>query len=613
MICPKCGKGLEDGSKFCIFCGNAVQADSGPSVRRIRSHPGRETYPPRPEVEEVSAQDEEPTVMEEPSDYRYDAPDSAAEETDAWAEEYPGESAFQGGRRNETASVHKKSKLAPILAGTICTAMVALASVAVVMTVRNARKDETLVASTAGESLQQSGALETTEQAPLTMDTEDSTVKAEAAQNEEDLWPEDTFSEGTEDTAGSSAAEEHRESDNNNGTVQTVGSFSGAFEDTGIGSVVGDGTSFYYWKYNSASYSAVGSLGYYGVLPDTVNQLIRMTDGKEEVILEDTGSGTLALVKGKIYYEKVDSGAQKTIWCCSLTDGKTWACQAGRLCGITSDRSYVIGQQDNSETKLFTIRASDGHSAVLRAGGKYAAVHNDKVYYSVPDSEKHWISLRSVDPDGSGDIELCGGSTQDYIMCYPTIGEIRFPTIDGTEYVYFSYGVSGGEALTYQGGKIARVRPDGTGSEVLAGMDDEVNGDFLVNADGTIEVHEFGATTDRFLELYNSGLNWYYVKDGNIYVISDEDGQGQMVMAKEDYSFYSPLKAEAPEADDPEHLDVVSVDTLGNMVFVYFQLGKEQDVQQNWRTRYDLKNGALLAKDLSTGATAEYFRYTVGQ
>ena len=80
-----------------------------------------------------------------------------------------------------------------------------------------------------------------------------------------------------------------------------------------------------------------------------------------------------------------------------------------------------------------------------------------------------------------------------------------------------------------------------------------------------------------------------------------------------DYSFYSPLKAEAPEADDPEHLDVVSVDTLGNMVFVYFQLGKEQDVQQNWRTRYDLKNGALLAKDLSTGATAEYFRYTVGQ
>ena len=234
MICPKCGKGLEDGSKFCIFCGSAVQADTGTSVRRIRSHPGRETYPPRSEAESVLAQDEEPTVIEDPSDYQYDAPGSVSEEAGAWEDEYPAESVFGGGRIEEKVPVHKKSKLAPALAGTICTAMIALASVAVVMTVRNAHKDETLVASTAGESLQQSGALETTEQTPLTMDTEDGTVKAEAAQNEEDLWPEDTFSEEAEDTAGSSAEEETRESDNNNGTVQTVGSFSGAFKDTGI-------------------------------------------------------------------------------------------------------------------------------------------------------------------------------------------------------------------------------------------------------------------------------------------------------------------------------------------------------------------------------------------
>ena len=591
MICPTCGKELEDGSRFCIFCGSAVQADNGISYRKIRSRPGRETYPPRPPEEEVYAQDDEPTMVEEYQEYPQEAP-RPAYQNGGWQNEDPGEALRQTEERLKTlppAAGRKSGRLAPAAAVTLCTVMIGLAAAAVVVTVRNAHKEETLVASAPEESLQQSGALDTTEQTPLT--------KENIAAAENAGQPAESSTAGSGNTGNS------------------AGSFTGMFADTGYGTVVGDGTSVYFWKYNSASYNGTGSLGFYAPLPETVNQLVRWTDGTEEVLLEDTGNGNLALVKGKIYYEKMDSSSAsgKKIWCFSLTDGKTWECQSGRIRGITSDRSYVIGHDETAEAKLFSIRASDGHSAVIGTGAYYTAVHNDRLYYYLRDTEQHRITLHSADPDGAKDIELFSGSTNNWPMTYPVVAQIRFPVIKGTEYVYFSYGDIGGEGLSYQGGKVARVHPDGTGSEVLAGLDEDVMSDFLVNEDGTVKTNDVESFDDRFLELFNDGLNWYYVQDGDIYAVSETDGQGILLMSKEEYAFYSPLKAEAAEADNPEHLDVVSVDTLGNMVFVHFQLGKEQDVQQNWRTRYDLENGALLAKDLSTGTTAEYFRYTVGQ
>ena len=54
------------------------------------------------------------------------------------------------------------------------------------------------------------------------------------------------------------------------------------------------------------------------------------------------------------------------------------------------------------------------------------------------------------------------------------------------EYIYFSYGSYAGTGSVYAGGKIMKVKKDGTEAEVVAGMDGLRAPAFSVSEDGTV-------------------------------------------------------------------------------------------------------------------------------
>ena len=405
--------------------------------------------------------------------------------------------------------------------------------------------------------------------------------------------------------------------------VQASGFFGdliGAEEYISSGRVISDGQSLYYWKYTLDSYEKEGMLGSFAPNPGTVNQLIRRTGDQEEVILEDTAMGSVWYGGGKIFYERMkpaEYGFTRVV--CSL-DPESRAVQEiceGEIEGISTDRSHIFAYYIG---KLVSVSTETGaEDAVLAEDyASFAAVHDNRVYFSVTGEQDADgmtpITLISTLPDGTDRIELFTGMDGESLGAI-VIGEIRFMTVSGENYVYFSFGEIGGTGGMYQGGKLARVKTDGTGAEVLAGGEgpviiwdgsgELVNADFTVNEDGSVNSLSFMDETARFSEIGYSGFNWFYEKDGDIWMVSAKDGNGHLMFEKEDFAFYGSIPG-----GEGQFTGVVSMDVIGNLAFAELRTGIENGQDMGWRTGYDLVDGILLQKDLGTGETSVLFRYT---
>ncbi len=556
---------------------------------------------------------------------------------------------------DETPSKGKKRPWVPVLAGAACMCMIGAAALTVVTMIQKGKEGTVLAgsqkASSAEATLPETEAFSAEaaepEQGQTDVDGEPSSEEPdtnasaqaaadgiifdmqeedEAAKAEEDLWPEDDawvqasenieYPDETEIAAEPETSEGTGTQEGTTAPDETAGSVD--LSKAAVlgnrpmpGYVVGDGTALYYWRYTMDSYGHEGIGGNFSKNPDTRNRLIRRTGDQEEVVLEDRGEGILAAANGLIYFERSGEGESSymnTVCVFNPQDRSVTELQTGNIRGITANGQYVV-VQDTVNSLVLTIDSRTGQSAEIGREITYLADNNGRLYYSKADGTAHTITLCSINPDGTDDRSLFTDVAGDPITG-PMAAQIYFPEINGEEYVYVSYGSIGGSGGFYQGGRVARVKPDGSGFEVLAGASETVNSDFTVNPDGSVQVVEFDSLEARYLPARYDGPAYFYAQQGTIYRVSPETGEGIPVMGKPDYASFSDVDPERAGSESGRYLDIASVDVIENMAFVSFRLGQENGENIGWRTGYDLVDGALFEKNLSTGSVSEYFRFT---
>ena len=373
------------------------------------------------------------------------------------------------------------------------------------------------------------------------------------------------------------------------------------------GETVSAGGSLYYWHYNRDAFHEAELFGYYTHDPAVSSQLVRNTDGVETVLAEGAGSGILCVFEDNIYCQTETDGSFPVISAVNQVDGTTTTLTPGILLGVTSDGGYLLFATDC----LASYDIGENRSIALTDEGEwptFIALHKDWVYYATTDIDSGELTISRIAPDGSGKTKLI---TVDSIYESSYVGEVRFPVVDGKEYLYFSYGNISGTGSFYQGGKIARVRLDGSDAEVIAGgeiVDGEeqlLAADFSVNEDGTVHSYE---DYERISDDLYSGLTKHFSRDGTVYFIDEENGAAVELFDRGDYAAFSSLSADT--GDDDQLLKVVSAELQGDEAFLRLEqsfYAPEGDI--GWRTAYRLQSGILLKKELKTGKVETVYQY----
>ena len=274
----------------------------------------------------------------------------------------------------------------------------------------------------------------------------------------------------------------------------------------------------------------------------------------------------------------------------------------------TDGRFVAYGPKSYPGRGLYLIDTSSENVLRVQEGASYETICNGRIYYVL--NEDKSFSLCSVNFDGTNDRVLFSSDNSfteydDHI----TFGEMRFPIINGEEYVYFSYGSVAGTGIFYSGGQIARVKTDGTQAEIIAGNDTSnlVSPDFSVNADGSIEIYDYTRIGEG---LYSSGMHTFYIEyglesnDRTVCSIELSNGESIIVLKQEDATLFPDEFGGlvAGEQDGEWFLDVEEVELIGCKAFVrlnYCVEAHEADI--GWRTGYRRVSSALLMKDLTSG------------
>lgn len=391
------------------------------------------------------------------------------------------------------------------------------------------------------------------------------------------------------------------------------------------------GNGVLYWRYHPGSFEevTVPFFNDYQPVAGEINQLVYRRGGTETVICEDSGYGNVCITADRIFYERIQNELDErsnTPVICSVdfsgNDCKTYC--RGTLCA--TDGSYVLFIRTDAQRyhTLSSLCATDGTIADIAEGAYFKAMHRGQAFYvTYPDKT---IVLNAVSPDGKKGKELYAHDLSLYAeAASPSFEQLVFAEADGVDYAYFSYGLRAGSAFIYQGGFVARASTDGTFGEILAGP-----------------VH---ATTAE--EYCNSGMGpFFYVKpDGNVHPKGQEleravcDGQRVYTACDQDcrdevgvwaYAFtvvdaYGEVTGDFTAADIARLLPDLS-EKFGNLQdgYLFFrdtvQIGNnlyfradlcEYDLEDSigWRDAYRRVYGALVHKDLTSGAITVLNRY----
>ena len=365
-----------------------------------------------------------------------------------------------------------------------------------------------------------------------------------------------------------------------------------------------DGT-VYYWEYDSASFEGSAALGYYKPIVGETNKLMMQSLSGEKVMIGDMeGGGSLALTDGSlIFYEKpVDQIGGYEICSIDQNSGQTQTYGLGRI--EASDGKKIICS-DSTNYCIDSIDAETGERTKL-VDGSFLASHDGLIYYQPVEADsgaatKGKVSFAVVDAQGGQQKTLCTTEPDLYADDFQGTASI-VSMVFKDEYIYFSYGSYAGTGSVYAGGKIMKVKKDGTEAEVVAGMDGLRAPAFSVSEDGTV----VSQSIDEMYDYINS-MDKYFTRNGSIYFMN-ENGEPAELVTQADYA--SVGNVACGQFNDNEAVTIQFAEKIGNKVYMLLDHGViDQANSVGWRTGYARVNSAMLSKDLDTGTVETVFSY----
>lgn len=365
-----------------------------------------------------------------------------------------------------------------------------------------------------------------------------------------------------------------------------------------------DGT-LYYWEYDSASFEGSAALGYYKPIVGETNKLMMQSLSGEKVMIGDMeGGGSLVLTDSSwIFYEKpVDQIGGYEICSIDQNSGQTQTYGLGRI--EASDGKKIICS-DSTNYCIDSIDAETGERTKL-VDGSFLASHDGLIYYQPVEADsgaatKGKVSLAVVDAQGGQQKTLCTTEPDLYADDFQGTASI-VSMVFKDEYIYFSYGSYAGTGSVYAGGKIMKVKKDGTEAEVVAGMDGLRAPAFSVSEDGTV----VSQSIDEMYDYINS-MDKYFIRNGSIYFMN-ENGEPAELVTQADYA--SVGNVACGQFNDNEAVTIQFAEKIGNKVYMLLDHGVIDETSRvGWRTGYARVNSAMLSKDLDTGTVETVFSY----
>ena len=365
-----------------------------------------------------------------------------------------------------------------------------------------------------------------------------------------------------------------------------------------------DGT-VYYWEYDSASFEGSAALGYYKLIVGETNKLMMQSPSGEKVMIGDMeGGGSLVLTDSSlIFYEKpVDQIGGYEICSIDQNSGQTQTYGLGRI--EASDGKKIICS-DSTNYCIDSIDAETGERTKL-VDGSFLASHDGLIYYQPVEADsgaatKGKVSLAVVDAQGGQQKTLCTTEPDLYVDDFQGTASI-VSMVFKDEYIYFSYGSYAGTGSVYAGGKIMKVKKDGTEAEVVAGMDGLRAPAFSVSEDGTV----VSQSIDEMYDYINS-MDKYFTRNGSIYFMN-ENGEPAELVTQADYA--SVGNVVCGQFNDNEAVTIQFAEKIGNKVYMLLDHGVIDETSRvGWRTGYARVNSAMLSKDLDTGTVETVFSY----
>ena len=365
-----------------------------------------------------------------------------------------------------------------------------------------------------------------------------------------------------------------------------------------------DGT-VYYWEYDSASFEGSAALGYYKPIVGETNKLMMQSLSGEKVMIGDMeGGGSLALTDGSlIFYEKpVDQIGGYEICSIDQNSGQTQTYGLGRI--EASDGKKIICS-DSTNYCIDSIDAETGERTKL-VDGSFLASHDGLIYYQPVEADsgaatKGKVSFAVVDAQGGQQKTLCTTEPDLYADDFQGTASI-VSMVFKDEYIYFSYGSYAGTGSVYAGGKIMKVKKDGTEAEVVAGMDGLRAPAFSVSEDGTV----VSQSIDEMYDYINS-MDKYFTRNGSIYFMN-ENGEPAELVTQADYA--SVGNVACGQFNDNEAVTIQFAEKIGNKDYMLLDHGVIDETSRvGWRTGYARVNSAMLSKDLDTGTVETVFSY----
>ena len=365
-----------------------------------------------------------------------------------------------------------------------------------------------------------------------------------------------------------------------------------------------DGT-VYYWEYDSASFEGSAALGYYKPIVGETNKLMMQSLSGEKVMIGDMeGGGSLVLTdSSRIFYEKpVDQIGGYEICSIDQNSGQTQTYGLGRI--EASDGKKIICS-DSTNYCIDSIDAETGERTKL-VDGSFLASHDGLIYYQPVEADsgaatKGKVSFAVVDAQGGQQKTLCTTEPDLYADDFQGTASI-VSMVFKDEYIYFSYGSYAGTGSVYAGGKIMKVKKDGTEAEVVAGMDGLRAPAFSVSEDGTV----VSQSIDEMYDYINS-MDKYFPRNGSIYFMN-ENGEPAELVTQADYA--SVGNVACGQFNDNEAVTIQFAEKIGNKVYMLLDHGVIDETSRvGWRTGYARVNSAMLSKDLDTGTVETVFSY----
>ena len=317
----------------------------------------------------------------------------------------------------------------------------------------------------------------------------------------------------------------------------------------------------YYWEYKSNSFDTSNhyfiTLERALVYTDVSNDLVCLDDkGNKKTIYSGKNNGNIWVFNNRIYVEPFWSSSDN---CTSMDlDGSNTKEEYFNSIYAVRKEGLVVGTAGD-DGSLSILKNNDKLERIAYAhfnSIKVVLVSDTRVYYTT--NADSGINFECVDLDGKNNVYLAT-LTQSSWCDWSDDYEMKIPvSVDcaqeiGDE-VYFQFGGYDSRWNIYQGGKIAKVKTDGTGFVVIQSVDEEGYTTFTACKSGDkVEIKQ-GGTLNKPFEEYDAGSDSYKV------VVYTEDGSKKELLSGKEYASYGNDLESLNYTGDELYFVVVKVD-----------------------------------------------------